>query len=175
MQRRQRQTDVAAGDGVEPGTLEGERKEFRDGRLAIGPGDGDGGTGPEQRSEVQLSQAMQAGAAGGEDPRVRLREARAVNQEIVTGGLVGAKLPVLPAFVVDDRSEARRGEGFRDRSPAHALAEDGGGPGEPAAERFGELAHRSLRESRPRKPHSRERIQKRATTLVAGQPFFWKW
>ena len=96
----------------------------------------------------------------------------AVVQQIVTRGLVGPELPVLPAFVIDDRSEASQGEGFRDGTPAHALAKDGGGPGEPAAERFRELAHRSFSESRPRRPHSRERIQKRATTLVAGQPFF---
>ena len=47
--------------------------------------------------------------------------------------------------------------------------------GEPAAEGLGELAHRSLRESSPSRPQRSERIQKRATTLVAGQPFFWKW
>ena len=58
---------------------------------------------------------------------------------------------------------------------ADAFAEDGGGPGEPAAEGLGELAHRSLRESRPSRPQRSERIQKRATTFVAGQPFFWKW
>lgn len=60
----------------------------------------------------------------------------AVDQEIVTRGLVGPKLPILPAFVIDDRSEASQGEGFRDGTPAHALAKDGGGPGEPAAKRF---------------------------------------
>ena len=118
---------------------------------------------------------MEAGAARGEDPRVRLREAGAIDQEIVTGGLLGTELPILPTFVIDDRGKAGRGQGFRDRTPAHALAKDSGGPGEPASEGFGELAHRSFRESRPRRPQRRERIQKRATTLVAGQPFFWKW
>ena len=175
MQRRQRQAHVTAGDGIEPGTFEGEREELRDGRLTVGAGDGDGGAGPEQRTEIKLTQAMQARPARGEDPRMRLREARAINQEVVAGGFLGTELPVLPTFVIDDRGEASRSEGFRDRTTAHALAEDGGGPSEAAAERFGELAHRSLRESRPRRPHSRERIQKRATTLVAGQPFFWKW
>jgi hypothetical protein len=50
MQRRQGQADITAGDGVEPRTLEGEREEFRDGRLTVGAGDGDGGTGPEPKS-----------------------------------------------------------------------------------------------------------------------------
>ena len=66
-------------------------------------------------------------------------------------------------------------EDDRERFDHEHAAEDGGGPGEPAAERLGELAHRSLRESSPSRPQRSERIQKRATTFVAGQPFFWKW
>ena len=175
MQRRERKADVAAGDGVEAGALERERKELGDGRLAVGAGDGHGRARPEQRAEIELGEAMQARAAGGEQPRVRLREARAVDEQVVTRGLLGSEHAVLPALVVDDRGETARGERVGDGTAADAFAEDGGGPGKPAAEGLGELAHRSLRESRPSRPQRSERIQKRATTFVAGQPFFWKW
>ncbi len=58
---------------------------------------------------------------------------------------------------------------------AQARAEDGGRPREATLEALGEVAHRSFRDSRPRSPNRKERIQKRATTLVEAQPFFWKW
>ena len=175
VQRGERQAHVAAGDGVEAGALERERQELGDGRLAVGAGHSHGRPRPEQRPEVEFGETMQAGATGGEEPRVGLREARAVDEQVMTCGLLGSERPILPALVVDDRSETARGQRFGDGTAAHALAEDGGGPGEPAAERLGEFAHRSLRESSPSRPQRSERIQKRATTFVAGQPFFWKW
>ena len=175
VQRGERQAHVTAGDGVEAGALERERQELGDGRLAVGPGHGHGRSRPEQRPEVELGEAMQAGATGGEQPRMGLRETRAVDEQVMTRGLLGPERAVLAALVVDDRSEAAGGQRFGDGTAAHALAEDGGGPGEPAAERLGEFAHRSLRESSPSRPQRSERIQNRATTFVAGQPFFWKW
>jgi hypothetical protein len=47
------------------------------------------GARPEERAEVELGEAVQARAAGGEQPRVRLRETRAVDEQVVTRGLLG--------------------------------------------------------------------------------------
>ena len=152
----------------------GEGEELGQGGLAVGAGDRDGRAAPEQRAKVEFREALQPGAPGGEEPRVGLREARAVDHEVVAGGLVGAEDGVPALRVVDHRGEARGAEGVGDGAPADARAEDGGRPREAAPKAVGEVAHRSFRDNRPRRPQRKERIQKRATTLVAGQPFFWK-
>ena len=175
VQGRERQADVPAGDGVLAGALMGEGQELGQGGLAVRPGDGDGRPGPEQRAKVELRQALQAGAPGGEQPGMGLRETRAVDHEVVTGGLVGTERGVAALGIVDHRGEARGAQGVGHGAPADARAQDGGRARQAALEAVGEVAHRSLRDSRPRSPNRKERIQKRATTLVEAQPFFWKW
>jgi len=61
------------------------------------------------------------------------------------------------------------------RTPAAPRGGGGGGGGGAGGEAMGELAAGGFGEGGPRRPPSRERIQKRATTLVAAQPFFCKW
>ena len=103
-----------------------------------------------------------------------LGEAGTVDQQVMPGRLRRTEVGIVALLVVDDGGEAGRGEGCGHGLSADAAAEDGGGSGQATAQGFGEFAHRSLRESRPSSPQSTERIQKRTTTLVAGQPFFWK-
>jgi hypothetical protein len=69
VQRRERQADVPAGDGVLTRALMGEGQKLGQGSLAVGAGDRDGRAAPEQRTEVEFREALQAGAPGGEEPR----------------------------------------------------------------------------------------------------------
>ena len=106
---------------------------------------------------------------------MRLGEAGAVDEQVVARGFVGTEGRIAALRIVDDRGETRGPEGRRDRAAADPVAEDGGRVLQAPLEAVGEVAHRSLRDRRPSRPKRKERIQKRATTLVEAQPFFWKW
>ena len=77
-------------------------------------------------------------------------------------------------LVVDDGRKARQAQRFGDRTTAHPRTQDGGGAGQTTTEAVRDFGHPIFNVSRPSRPQRKERIQKRATTLVAGQPFFWK-
>ena len=173
----ERIADVARRVGVAIHRTQRMGEEFGEGCLAVGAGDGDQRTAPEERCKIQFGQTHRAGGTRLGDPRMRGGEARRIyDKRMSTGG--GAAKPgqraVRAVLIEDHAGAAELGDQFGHGVTAHSAAENGDGAGKQGFEEFGndEGHQRSFKVPRPARAHMREMTQKRRTTFVSGQPVF---
>ena len=173
--------------GERPADVAGHHRGFADGgqrmdeelgqrRLAIGAGDRDQAARPEAAREIQFAHPGDPGRLRRRDPRVVGGKTRRDHREGVPGGIFRSELTA--ALVVDDSRHAELPEQRQHALATHPTAEDGDGLAEAHLEELGDgerHRQRILSVARPASAKPSDRTQKRSTTLVSGQPSFWKW